>query len=219
MNRCSRNIAVVALAFAFIFGIAGTSFAQEEKDIIRPITKEGSAAFIFNLAGLGTFGFSGPTLGPVSSGVGAKWFLSDDLALRVIAGLSITSGSSSLPDSSSVKPSSTTFGIGAGIEKHFRPLYSTSPYVGAQVFFGNASTDNGGSGAAEQKTSQSTFGVQALAGFDWFFTHGLALGGEMTLGFTSQSGSTTQGSTTNNSQSVTTIALATGGNVHFVVYF
>ncbi|HEX5316543.1 MAG TPA: hypothetical protein VFX22_07830, partial [Candidatus Kapabacteria bacterium] len=78
---------------------------------------------------------------------------------------------------------------------------------------------------AENKTSNSTFGVQALAGFDWFFTRGLCLGGEVSLGFASTSSSKTgsneagTASVTTTYQSVTTIALATGASVHLNVYF
>lgn len=221
MARSFSKIAALAFVIAFSIGLSRTSFAQDNSNdhVIRPLTAQGSAAFIFDLAGIGTFGFGGPSIGPLSSGVGMKYYISDDLALRVLAGLSTTSGNSANPDSASAKPSTTNFGIGVGVEKHFRPLYSTSPYVGAQISFGDASDDNGQSGNAEVKHSSSSFNVGVLAGFDWFMTQGMALGGEMNLGFTSTSSSTTAGSTTVNNQSVTAISLATGGNVHFLVYF
>jgi hypothetical protein len=220
MVRFFRKIAVFALGLGFILAAASTTRAQEEKDVIPPITRQGSAAMIFELGGLGTFNLGGPSIGPfVSSAVGMKYFISDGMALFVLAGLNTSSGSANVPDSISAKQSSTTFGIAAGVQAHFRPLYSTSPYVGGQVSFSSTSTDNGDTGSFVHKTSSSQFGVAALAGFDWFFTHGLCLGGEMSLGFTSTSTSSTSASKTTNEQSITQIALATGASVHLDVFF
>jgi hypothetical protein len=231
MSRSFTKILALAFVLAFTFGIARTSVAQDaDKDVNRPITAQGSAAFMFTINGLGSFGIGSPaiggdTAGPILFGVGGKWFFADDMALRVLLGFNSRSGNSGNPDSSSAKPTQTQFGIGVGVEKHFRPLYSTSPYAGLQISFADQSTDDGAAGTAtdqEKKTSSSTFGVAALAGFDWFFTRGLALGAEMTLGFSSSSNSTTiaaGSSKTFDSQGVSVIALATGGNVHLVVNF
>ncbi len=224
MSRSFSKIVALAFALAFTFGIARSSFAQDEdKDMVRPITKSGSAAMIFELAGLGSFGFSGPAVGPFGSAVGGKYFVSDGMDIFVLLGFNSTSGDTAALSTQSAKPSMTVFGIGAGVEDHFRPLYSTSPYAGAMVTFGSKSTDDGNSGSLEHKTSTSTFGVAAIAGFDWFFTHGLCLGGQMQLGFQSTSASTTgeqtEGTPPGDRQSVTTIALFTGGSVHFDVYF
>lgn len=227
MARSFTKIVAFAFALTFVFGMARTTRAQTtDNGVIQPLTAQGSAAFLFTINGLGSFGIGAPALGdtagtaaPFLFGVGGKWFLSDDLALRVLLGFDSHSGTPTVPDSTSAKQSSTAFGIGVGIEKHFRPLYSTSPYVGAQVSFASHSTDNGASGDQEEKTSASTFGVTALAGFDWFFTHGIAAGAEVGLGFASTSNSVTVGSKTSSYQSVANISLATGGDVHLVVYF
>ena len=220
MSRSFTKIVALAFAIAFTVGIARNSFAQDEdKDIIRPITKSGSAAMIFNLAGIGTFGFSGPNVGPFGSAIGGEYFLSDGMDLFVLLGFNTTSGDTSAPSTQSAKPSMTAFGIGAGVEDHFRPLYSTSPYIGGMVTFGSRSTDNGESGNAEVKTSSSAFQIAAIAGFDWFFTRGLCLGGQMQLGFQSTSASVTGEGTTTDSQSNSTIALFTSGGVHLKVYF
>lgn len=229
MARSFTKIVAFAFVLTFVFGIARTSRAQDaDKDVIKPLTAQGSAAMIFELSGIGTFGIGGPgILGFSSSAVGMKYFMADNMALFVLAGLNTTSGTpgNTTPDSTSAKPSATTFGIAAGIQDHFRPLYSTSPYVGGMVSFASTSSNDGESGNSERKTSASTFGVQALAGFDWFFTQGLCLGGEVSLGFASTSSSATgpnegaTGSVTTNYQSVTTIALATGASVHLDVYF
>ena len=150
-----------------------------------------------------------------------KYFLSDDMALRVLIGL--TNSSSGADSIAPGKQATTDIGIGAGIEMHFRPLYSTSPYVGGQVTFNSNSTTTTTKDALgkdnDAKVSGTTLGVGVFAGFDWFFTRGIALGGEMNLGFSTSSGSRTAGGTTVDSPSSTSIALSTSGSVHMVVYF
>lgn len=226
MSRSLKKIVAFAFVLTFTFGIIRTSVAQEtDNSIIRPITKAGSAAMIFDLAGIGTFGFTGPNVGPMNSAVGMKYFLSDDMALFVLLGFNSMSGNPALADTTSQKPSSTKFGIGAGIQAHMRPLYSTSPYIGGIISFADSSFDNGASGNFDQKGSATTFTVAALAGFDWFFTRGLCLGGQVSLGFSSTSTSSTgpdetgSKSVTSSGQSVTQIALVTNAGVHLNVYF
>ncbi len=224
MSRSFTKIVAFAFVLTFTFGVARTSLAQDADNIIHPITKQGSMAMIFELAGIGTFGFSGPgILGLNTPAVGGKYFISDDMALFVLAGLNTSSGSDSTPSTTSAKQSLTQFGIAAGFQMHCRPLYSTSPYWGAMVSFSSTSYDDGASGDADEKSSGTTFGVAAIAGFDWFFTRGLSLGGEVSLGFKSTSGSFTgpseSGSTTTDTQGTTTIALATNASVHLNVFF
>jgi hypothetical protein len=223
MSRSFTKIVALAFVLTFTFGVARTSFAQDD-NIVHPITNQGSMAMIFELAGIGTFEFTGPGILGYNAmpAVGAKYFISDDMALFLLAGLSTSSGSDSTASTVSAKQSSTAFGIAAGFQMHTRPLYSTSPYWGAMVSFGSSSTDNGGTSGTDGsdfKTSSSAFGVAAIAGFDWFFTHGLCLGGEVGLGFKSTSASFTSGGTTTDAQGTTVIALATNASVHLNVFF
>ena len=212
----SRNITrIVASLFVLglTLGITGSSRAQDnagKDEIIRPITKQGSAAFVLTLGGLGTFNIGAPSINGMMSGVGVKYFLADDMALRILLGFANSSSPSTADTSSTL--STTTFGIGAGVEWHFRPLYSTSPYVGAQIGFSSTSSD-----VTKDATDKTTaFSVTAIAGFDWFFTHGIAAGAEMGLGFQSNGGTKTNGAS---KTSTSTISLATNPNVHLVVYF
>lgn len=220
MSRSFSKIVSIAFAITLVVGIARTSFAQEEdKDMIRPITKQGSTAFMFELGGIGTFNFGGPGIMPgISNAAGAEYYIADGTSLFVLAGFNTTSGSDSIASTVSAKRSYTNFGIGAGVQLHCRPLWQTSPYWGGMIAFGSSSTDDGQSGNAENKSSNSSFSIAALAGFDWYFTHGLALGGEMHLGFTSSSASSTGEGTTINEQGSSTIALYTGGSVHLIVH-
>lgn len=218
-----RSLTMYAAALLVLVGLSTSLRAQtNENDIIRPITKSGSAAFLFTLQGLGTFGIGAPSIGTgdnaVVAGAGMKYYFQDDMALRLLLAFNNSSHKTS-DSSSSAKPGETNFGIGAGIEYHFRPLYSTSPYIGGQISFSQHATDNDVSGAGSKKTKDNSFGVAALAGFDWFFTRGLAVGAEYSLGFATVGGSVTNGSTTTDNPTDTYISLAGGGNVHMVVYF
>jgi outer membrane protein W len=223
-----RSITKLVAAAVIVLGFAGAAQAQTEADIIRPLTKQGSAAMMFTLGGIGTFGIGGPSVGPVG-GAGMKYFFSDDMALRVLIGFS---NSSSGADSTFTgtqntgKEVSTNLGIGAGVEWHFRPLYSTTPYVGAQLTFATQSrTNTTGFGTTAKpdvdvKNSQTDIGVGLFAGFDWFFTRGLALGGEVNAGFSTGSSATTNGSNVEITNPRTTnISVGTSGSVHLIVYF
>ena len=214
-----RFAAKLTVSLLLISGLTSTIRAQEastpDHDVIRPITKSGSAAFLFTLQGLGTFGIGAPSVNGMMSGVGAKWFVADNIALRVLLGLSSTQTPTVLSDSSRPALTTTGFGIGVGGEYHFRPLYSTSPYVGGQVGFTSVSADveNGVNIESDKTTS---FSVTAIAGFDWFFTRGLAVGAEMGFGFISNGGTTASGASKTSTSNIT---LATDGAIHFVVYF
>lgn len=212
MKSITRSLAVLFV----LLGMSSQAISQEE-EIIRPITKAGSAAMIFNLNGLGSFGLASDSIGTggqIVPGAGFRYFIADDLALRILVGLST---SSSGPDS--VRSSTTGFGLGVGVQHHFRPLYSTSPYVGAMVTFGSSSTNNGGNGAAEVSSSRTSIGLAALMGFDWFFTRGIAIGGEYQLGFQTTSGTSKAGTVETTLDGSTHIGLAGTGNVHVAVYF
>ncbi len=225
MSRSLTKIVAFAFVLTFTFGVARTSFAQDvDNNIIHPIDKQGSTAMIFELAGIGTFGFTGPGIAGYNAmpAVGGKYFIADNMALFVLAGFNSSSGSDSVASTVSAKQSSTAFGIAAGFQMHCHPFYSTSPYWGAMISFGSSSSHNGGTSGTDgtdEKSSNSAFGVAALAGFDWFFTHGLALGGEISLGFKSTSQSFTSDGTTSDAQGTTVISLATNASVHLNVFF
>jgi len=229
----TRSFGKFCGAVAIVLSLASASFAQEStsNDIIRPITKQGSAGFLFTINGLGVFGISSPPIGVGSNaivGAGMRYYLADDLALRVLLAFQNASTDSNTINGAP-KTSSTSFGIGAGVEHHFRPLYSISPYVGGQVGF-TSSTNSTGT-ASEVKHTNSQFSVAALGGFDWYFTRGIAIGAEVGLGFasnsTSSSGTTADiisggvrpfGKTTA-SEPTSLFEIFTNSDIHLFVHF
>lgn len=214
MKSILRSLAVLTL----LVGFSSSAMAQDDANIIRPITKQGSAAFLFTINGLGDFGIGTvPIVDGMSAGFGMKYFISDDMALRILLGFNSQSGETA--GTNPVDTGSTAFGLGVGVEYHFRPLYSTSPYVGAQVGFGSTNTDMGTVGGNDNSMSSTMLAVGAFAGFDWFFTRGMAAGAEFSLGFQTHSGESKSGGTTTEHPATTSVALSGGGNVHLVVYF
>lgn len=214
-----RSFSKSVLALLMVAGLATLSMAQDNDDSPRPITKSGSAAWIFSINGLGDFGVGGNDIQTGDSdpvlAAGFRTFISDGLALRALLGFSTTSsGEKSDPSGAQ---SSTALGIAAGVEVHTGPLYSISPYFGGQVSFG-MSGDKTETESNTNESSHSQFGIAALAGFDWYFTKGIFLGAEYTLGFASTSSSTTSGGTTNDAPSSSTIGIGSG-NVHLGVHF
>ena len=155
-------------------------------------------------------------------GAGGKYYLSDGLALRILLGFSNSSDGDPDPvKSTSGKTSSTKYGIAAGIEMHTHDVYSISPYFGAQISFAglsgtNTVTPSGGT-STETKASGTALGIGVLAGFDWYFTNALAVGGEYTLGFSTGSGSTTLAGKTTDVPSSTSFGIGSA-NVHLIVH-
>ena len=222
----SRSFSTFVLSLLIVIGFVSTSFAQDE-NMPRPITKSGSAAFIFNLSGIGSFGLAAQPIGsvtvgttnPTIVGAGMKYFFADDMALKV----SLAFGSASNGKDTTAKSSTMQFGIGAILEYHFKQLYSTSPYIGGGINFGTASATLAGGTTSETKYSGTLINIGVVAGFDWFFTKGLALGAEYGLGFTTNSTSVTlpAGATSPTQPSPSGIGLGLSGNgsLHAVVYF
>ena len=231
----SRSFLKFVLSVFIVAGIATASYAQDEANMARPNTKAGSAAWMFEIAGLGAFGMGGLPIGTLSAsgnegvtgisttvvGAGWKWYFADDMALRALLGFNTNSTGNA--DSAGGKQSNTNWGIAVGVELHTHPVYSTSPYFGAQVSFASGSSDHNMTAIGEDKTSASAFGLGVIAGFDWYFTRGIAIGGEYMLGFTTTSSSTTstpKGGTasTHDNPSGLNIGISSA-NVHLVVHF
>jgi len=129
------------LAIAAVVLLSVTVRAQDAASgTSRVLTKQGSAAFIFTMSGLENFDIGAPPINGLTAGVGAKYYISDDMALRLLLAFSSVGTAGSGNDSAKVFTNSR-FGIGAGVEMHMRPFHSISPYVGAQVTFATASNE------------------------------------------------------------------------------
>ena len=139
-----------------------------------------------------------------------RYYIASDLAVRF--GLGINSTSQKIADVDSLpgitdivntdqQLSAFSFGISAGVEKHFASAAGKiDPYAGAQInlaMLGKIKQDMtiDQTGTVNPNTVQtvrewtggSSFGIDLLAGFNFFFTDNFALGAEMSWGFGSSS--------------------------------
>jgi hypothetical protein len=161
-----------------------------------------------------------------------RYYISSGLAVRVGLGInSMSMKTSSLdtvvatPTSVDTKSSVFSFGLNAGIEKHFASAASKlDPYAGAQISFASigAVTQTqdvavGGTAPFSSKVENkvaggSHFGLDLLAGFNYFFSDNFALGAEFSWGYhTTKMGGdySTTSSTTNAGVTVTTSGAGT----------
>lgn len=217
-----RSFTKSVLTLLMVAGLTTISIAQDAADdMARPITKSGSMAFMFNLSGLGTFGLSSVSIGnpdgnPVA-GFGMKYYLADNQAVRVLLALMMTDDGDD--PANTTNTTTSTIGIGAQYEYHFGALYSTSPYIGAAINFATTSSTskNDANTPTETSTTHTQLGIGAVAGFDWYFTKGMALGAQYGLGFVSNSMSSDP-APTEDYPSSTNIGIAGAGAVHLVVH-
>jgi hypothetical protein len=129
----------------------------------------------------------GVTNSPVGGGVssiGAKFFLTDAVALRAEFGLLSSSGGGT---------TTTGFEFGVGGEYHFAGKGGVSPYIGAQFGYGGGSVPGGAA-------APSIFAILAAFGGEYFFSSNFSLAGEVRFGFSSE-----------NAAGVTTSNIGTAG--------
>ena len=164
----------------------------------------------------------------LSPNLNARYFLQDDLALRLSLGVNTSSTSNDFTEnadgtggSGTYETSSSNFGIGVGIEKHFAGTERLSPYIGAGINFSTGSSSQTGTNsdgtmymASYSKKvdgpSSSSFGIGVNAGADYYFVNNIYLGIEVGLGFST--GSLGKSTTTETSGGVTVTSISQGGS-------
>jgi hypothetical protein len=209
------------IAFAFIAALSLTTAAQAQ---LKP--EAGSIGFGFRINGIANTAFTNWTstglagqdivdplglLGAPTSVTDlvpqemffGRYYIASDLAIRV--GLGINSASMTSEDTDTVvatptvstsKTSAFSFGITAGVEKHFASAADKlDPYAGAQLSFASlggvnqeSTTEVGGTSPVtvnqvNELPGGSSFGFDLLGGFNFFFTDNFALGAEFSWGF------------------------------------
>lgn len=131
----------------------------------------------------------------------AKYYLKNDLALRLGFGFSLNSAKRSTADSVGVtlvkRDSSTSqylFNISGGAEKHFIGTKRLDPFVFSQIdltFIGKTNTDINNSTESKAGTAKSertikedggiAFGLSFGGGFNYFLAQNFSLGAELAL--------------------------------------
>jgi len=148
----------------------------------------------------------------------ARYFIADDLVFRLGLDIRMHSNKNEPQNADPAvldeeKMSYSQFGLMPGIEKHFGTWERFSPYIGAEIGFTTKSskyefTDNKTAansyeikGAWNNGSNRafSTFGINIIAGADFYFTKKFYLGTEIGFGYAATSNKEvefTQGSTT-----------------------
>lgn len=214
-----------SIGFGFrINGIANTAFTNWTntglggEDIVDPLGLLGAPTSVSDLVPQDMFF--------------GRYYISSDLAVRVGLGINSTSMKTSEVDTVIATPTTTetstsvfSFGINAGVEKHFASAAEKlDPYAGAQLSFGSIggvkqsqSVEVGGtspvSGLVENELpGGSHFGFDLLGGFNFFFTDNFALGAEFSWGFHSVKMGGDYTTTTTTTSGGTTVITTGSGN-------
>ena len=195
----------IALALSFIALIISVSQAhEEEKKRLKP--SEGDWGFTFNLSGIITdLKLNGNKDMIGNEILFFKHYLKDDLAIRLGLGINTTSVKTVRKDSVRQIPAFVEFdstysrndwALSFGIEKHLDHLRRLDPYFGGELslqFIGKEKsswnteqTESSGTTTieGERKMDGGTgVGLFGIAGFNYFITERISLGGEYRFGY------------------------------------
>lgn len=183
-----KKLAILVGAIA----LTGSTFAQKATTD-SPFSLEGQLGF-----NASTLSFNAPT-------IRFRYFVADNIAARLTLGIDNTSETFNYYETENTNAGASgtevnktsMFNVAIGAEYHFAGTDRLSPYAGLDILIGSGSTTNewtnyDGTGyladfsrAIEGKASM--FGVNLVAGADYYFAENFYLGMELGLGF----GSTT----------------------------
>lgn len=151
------------LAGTCLFILVSTVFAGGTPD-----TDEESLQWLFEFNGLSRL-----ELDTYAGGLGVRYFIDDD----GLAGRISLNAAYRTDEEGDDKRTISLIGGSIIIEKFLNAQSSVAPYVGIGFGFFH-SGDKKPTDEGELKTSTITMEVPAVAGFQWWFTDALALGGE-----------------------------------------
>ncbi|MCE2504654.1 MAG: outer membrane beta-barrel protein [Chlorobi bacterium] len=193
----------ISLVCIALFCFAEVTAQQGEEQRVREAS--GDFALLFDLSGLGDLALQGLYGGQldsttVSGGFGAKYLISDKLALRGAIGFFRTSGTDTFNfqqgsgQSLSSDISTTTVMIAPSLTYNISTSNSVAGYVGGglQYIAATTSVDVNDTTAIFSSKSSSTasgFGGGAVFGIEWFPWENVSLSAEYTFGFTTSSSS------------------------------
>jgi opacity protein-like surface antigen len=189
-----RKVSLVALVVCLM---AGAAFAGG-----TPNTAACTKQLVFHFSGLSDMGLSSyrfSWLDDVFSdydlsdygyggGIGFRYFFREGIAVRPSLNISYTK--LQLPDESGYTDPEITaanYGFSVVVEKYLPPIHGIAPYLGAGAGYDHYTYEQ--SYKVDEVTVSSdmtvgSFDLRAVAGFQWYFTEGMSLGGEYVGAFT-----------------------------------
>jgi opacity protein-like surface antigen len=144
------------------------------------VASKGDKAILFNFVGLNNLGLNG-----YMGGFGAKYFLSNGLALRALLQFGIDD--STTKTTPKTTDNTFTIGVGGAVEYHLPLFSSVSPYLGGEVGYITSTYKHNHFAGDETKTTSTTFEVGALGGVEYYFNQNLSLGAEYQFGLSTAS--------------------------------
>lgn len=168
-------------------------FAQQSASTSNgptPRSSAGDFALLFDLGGLAQlalngFNAAGVDTMNVGAGFGAKYFLANDLALRLGLAVGSTNATQPVDSVNNDEFSVFRFAIAPGVVYNVAKTGAVAGYVGGQIAYGMSSSTRNPVSDAEPdvEASTSSFSVAAIIGGEWFPWSGVSLSAEYQLGF------------------------------------
>jgi len=194
-----KRLAILVLV---LFLLTSVSIAGDPK----PLTQSGDKALLFDLGGLANL-----AAGNYGGGLGAKFYIAPDLALRLSLGFR-TSTQTDKNTQSPLPPdrigesnlTSTEFSVAPAVTYNLAKSSTVVAYVGGMVGLTTTKEKREGNSAGpgvgfdrgeEYRESTTTWGFAGILGAEWFPWENISLSAEYRLGY-SRSSSTTESTTT-----------------------
>jgi len=155
-----------------------------------PNTGMGAKQMVFEFSGLSNLGLS-----PYAGGFGFRYFYADDTGIRGSLNFAYDSDEDKVGDVT-VDESMTLIGATLIWEKYMAAIASVAPYMGIGIGYyyqKDESNDVVFRFADEMLKTEVTSNIIVIplvAGFQWYFTEALSLGGEYRLSYRYESGET-----------------------------
>jgi len=160
----------------------------------KPLTQAESKALLFDLGGLANLG-----AGNYGGGIGAKYYLAQNVALRLSLGF--TTSTQTTKNTESPLPAnrlgesgltSTTFTLGPAITYNIVVSSAVAAYVGGMLSYSstrdrregnNAGLGVGFDSGEAYRQSTTSWGFAGILGVEWFPWESISLSGEYRLGY------------------------------------
>lgn len=230
------NLKKILFILTVAFFVSNISLAQGRWEGPKPEIYKGAKAWTFTYSPFVSNAFGSYPIGnfidtddgvnyyevPVA-GIGFKYFVSPQMDVTVGLNFGSVSQSDVITTTDTLDLSQNVFGIGLDLNYHLRSLYSISPYAGLHFGLSHFGTSSEGQSGAETSYSSNGIQIGLNLGFDWYFTHGMSLGGRYTLAgnfYGSPESETSDGTTTTTVDGPSASTFGTGVasiflNVHF----
>jgi opacity protein-like surface antigen len=200
-------------------------------DDVTPSIELNSKAMLFSFSGLSVLG-----AGAFNGGFGGKYFIMNSMALRgSLQFLTASQSTPANPTGTDGSSSVTQLGLSAMAEYHLLKT-RVSPYVGGGLSFSSTSTTDKAvvNGPGAQTTIKNgpvtlggvtysgglNFGINALAGVEFFITKDISLAAEYMLGYSLFSRyDLVAGATTTNEGSLSSFGISASGLLTLAFYF